>query len=83
MATPPKLNRILDSEYFGEGKRLYFIDIKKSRLEKPYLCITRLDRSADATRRSQIIIFEDDLPFFVEALSMVLGRLSYGQTRLF
>lgn len=78
-----KLPDILDSECFGERKRQYFFDLKKTRNNKPYLRITRRDEGSDQSYcRTQIIFFEEDISFFVEALSMLLGRFSHGQTPL-
>jgi DNA repair protein RadC len=81
MAAVRNMTNILDSERFGDDKRRYFIDLKKTRNDKHYLRITRRDEQKENNyKRTQIILFEDDLGFFVEALSMVLGRFSQGQT---
>lgn len=74
-----KLAGILDSEMFGTEKTQYYFDIKKAKSDKHYLRITRRDQQ-DAVRfkRTEIILFEDDLGFFVEAVSMLLGRYSSG-----
>ena len=71
---------IIDSESFGDGSRHYFIDIRNTADNRPYLQITRSDAVDQGYRRNFIIIFESDLPFFVEALSMLLGRFSAGET---
>lgn len=74
-----KLSGILDSEMFGNEKRQYYFDIKKARNTKNYLSITRRDLQAEYTyKRTEIILFEDDMSFFVEAVSMLLGRYSSG-----
>ena len=76
-----KLTNILDSEVFGNNGRQYCFDIKKARNNTSFLQITRLDHRGDETfRRTQVIFFEDDLPFFVEAVSMLLSRFSHGET---
>jgi DNA repair protein RadC len=68
---------ILESEMFGEGKRHYFIDMKKARNNSNYLRISRTDKVAENKfQRSGLVIFEQDMRFFVEALTMVLGRWS-------
>jgi hypothetical protein len=77
MNAKSKFSNLLDSETFGEGNNRYFIDLKQTAGHAPYLRITR---SENYDSRSQIIIFEPDLHFFVEALSMVLGRLTAGET---
>lgn len=74
-----KLNDILDSEMFGNEKRQYYFDIKKTKNTRHYLRITRRDQQAeDLCKRTEIILFEEDMPFFVEAVSMLLGRYSSG-----
>lgn len=74
-----KLSGILDSEMFGTEKTQYYFDIKKAKSNKHYLRITRRDQQdTDHFKRTEIILFEDDLGFFVEAVSMLLGRYSSG-----
>ncbi|MDP9079939.1 MAG: DUF3276 family protein [Bacteroidota bacterium] len=74
-----KLTGILDSEMFGTDKTQYYFDIKKAKSQKHYLRITRRDQQdQDNFRRTEIILFEDDLGYFVEAVSMLLGRYSSG-----
>lgn len=76
-----KLTNILDSEVFGNSVRQYCFDIKKARNNTSFLQITRLDHEGAKTfRRTQVIFFEDDLPFFVEAVSMLLSRFTHGET---
>jgi DNA repair protein RadC len=71
---------VLESEMFGEGKRHYFIDVKKARNNSNYLRISRTDRvDENKYQRSQLVIFEQDMAFFVEALTMVLGRWSHKE----
>lgn len=69
-----------DTEYFGEGDRFYFLDVIALGDERHYLAITRSDKlpSGQGYLRSQIILFEEDLLLFVEALTSLLGRLSTG-----
>jgi len=74
-----KLTGILDSEMFGNHKTQYYLDIKKAKTQKHYLRITRRDQQdADNFNRTQVILFEEDLAFFVEAITMLLGRYSNG-----
>ena len=74
-----KLNGVLDYETFGDRNRQYFLDIKQTANKRPYLAIIRRDQTGDDTcTRSQIILFEDDLQFFVEAVTMLLGRYATG-----
>jgi hypothetical protein len=69
-----------DTEFFGDGDRFYFIDVVKQAEDRHFVAITRSDRdpAGKGYRRSQVILFEDDLPIFIEALTMVLGRFSAG-----
>jgi len=72
----------LDSEMFGEKGRHYFIDLNVARNHSRYLRITRSDKAeGDQYQRTQLILFEEDFGFFIEALSMVLGRFSHGEGR--
>jgi len=74
-----KLTNILDSEMFGDDRGQYFFDIKLTKNKKHYLRITNRRQEPNETfKRAQIIFFEDDLPFFVEAISMLLGRHATG-----
>src|ERR1700750_1041277 len=67
----------LDSESFGYGKRHYFIDIKKAVNNSHFLLISRSDKVDDQKYvRKTIQLWEEDLGWFVEALSMVLGRFA-------
>lgn len=67
----------IDSETFGEGARHYFLDLLQASNNCRYLRITRstYDIGAANYKRDQVIIFEEDLFFFVEALSMLLSRV--------
>lgn len=74
-----KFTNILDTEMFGDGRRQYYFDIKKAKNNKHYLRITDRRQAPDDTFvRSQIILFEEDLGFFVEAITMLLGRHATG-----
>ena len=79
--TTIKSNR-LDYEMFGEGDTYYFIDLNRARNDKHYLAITRSDAVPEkGYKRSQLIVFEDDFGFFIEALSMLLKRYSHGELK--
>lgn len=74
-----KFTNILDTEMFGDEREQYYFDIKKAKNQKHYLRITNRRHEPDDTyKRTQIILFEEDLPFFVEAISMLLGRHATG-----
>jgi hypothetical protein len=68
----------VDSETFGEGARHYFLDVLTAQNNSRYLRISRsdFDHESGGYRRSQVIVFEEDLFFLVEALTMLLGRSS-------
>jgi DNA repair protein RadC len=75
-------NYNLDSEMFGENGRYYFLDLNMAGNATHYLAITRSDKLEDNKyRRSRLILFEEDIPFFVEALTMMLTRYSHGEGR--
>ncbi|TSJ40921.1 hypothetical protein FO440_14385 [Mucilaginibacter corticis] len=75
-----KLTGIIDSEYFFNQNRQFYLDIKQAKNKNHYLRITRRDQAKDESfTRYEIIFLEDDLQFLVEAMSMLLGRYSSGQ----
>ena len=75
----PKLTNIIDTEMFGDDQEQYYLDIKKAKNNKHYLRITNRRQEAGETyKRSQVVLFEEDLPFFVEAITMLLGRHATG-----
>lgn len=74
-----KFTNILDSEMFGDNRKQYYFDIKKTKNQKHFLQITnRRQASGETYKRTHIIFFEDDLAFFVEAITMLLGRHATG-----
>ncbi|WP_439697039.1 UPF0758 domain-containing protein [Mucilaginibacter sp. AW1-7] len=70
----------LATETFSHGRTHYFIDIKKAANDTHFLLITSSEsfRNDPQYYRRTIRLWEEDLAMFVEALSMVLGRLAYG-----
>ncbi|MDB5158295.1 MAG: hypothetical protein JWR50_3002 [Mucilaginibacter sp.] len=73
-------NYNLDSEMFGENGRFYFLDLNMARNATRYLVITRSDKLGENNyKRDRVILFEEEIPFFIEALSMVLTRFSHGE----
>jgi DNA repair protein RadC len=82
MAIPNTINNLLDSESIGENGRYYFLDIRVTADRQRYLSITRSDRLPDESgyQRKRIVLFENDLFFFVEALSMLLTRMTAAET---
>jgi DNA repair protein RadC len=67
----------LDSESFGHGKKHYFIDVRKASNDTHFLLITSSEQFGDHQfHRRTIRLWEEDLAFFVEALSMILQRMT-------
>jgi hypothetical protein len=76
---PTKFANVLDTEMFGDDKKQYIFDIKKAKNERHFLQITnRVGNPNEGYKRTHIILFEDELPFFVEAITMLLGRHASG-----
>ena len=70
---------VLDTEMFGDERKQYYFDIKQAKNQRIFLQITNRKQEADDTfKRTHIILFEDDLAFFVEAITMLLGRHASG-----
>lgn len=70
----------LATESFSHGKKHYFIDVKKASNDTHFLLITSSEKFAeDKYHRRTIQLWEEDLGFFVEALSMVLRQLAHGE----
>jgi len=71
---------VVDTEAFFNKGRAYYLDLKKSVNSEYYLRLARCDKNENETyKRQDIVIFEEDIAFFVEAMSMLLSRYSAGQ----
>lgn len=58
----------------------YFFDVKKAVNDTHFLLITSSEKyDGDKFHRRTIQLWEEDLGYFVEALTMVLGQLAYGE----
>ena len=70
----------LATESFSHGRKHYFIDVKKAVNDTHFLLITSSEQLANDPQyyRRTIRLWEEDLGEFVEALSMVLSRLAFG-----
>ena len=71
----------LATERFSHGRMHYFIDVKKASNDTHFVLITSSEEYGNeekAFHRRTIQLWEEDLGQFVEALSMVLSRLAYG-----
>lgn len=70
----------LASESFSHGRKHYFIDIKKAVNDTHFLLITSSEKYDDHKYdRRTVQVWEEDLGFFVEALSMILRQLAHSQ----
>lgn len=71
----------LASETFGHGRKRYYIDVKKAVNNTHFLLITSDESfpNQDTNYRRTIQLWEEDLAFFVEALSIVLNKIAYGE----
>lgn len=70
----------LASETFSHGKKHYFIDVKKASNDTHFLLITSSEKyDEDKFYRRTIQLWEEDLGFFVEALSVILSQLAHGE----
>jgi hypothetical protein len=80
---PRKLQGVVDTEAFTNRNREYYFDIKRSKNGQYYLRVNRRDKIDDDNfRRHDIIFFEEDIGFMVEAMAMLLGstvRGNWGQ----
>jgi hypothetical protein len=75
-------NYTLDWESFGEGQDHYMVKLNVARNERHYLKITRrVEDTGSPYHGTGVILFEDDFPFFVEALSMIMTRYTHGEGR--
>lgn len=74
----------LASETFSHGRKHYFIDIKKAANDRHFLLITSSEQYENEPKfyRQTVQLWEEDLAVFVEAFSMVLSKLAYGQLAL-
>jgi DNA repair protein RadC len=71
----------LASETFSHGRKHYFIDVKKAVNDTHFVLITSSEQFQNDPKyyRRTIQLWEEDLAMFVEALSMVLSKLAYGE----
>ncbi|HTE00592.1 MAG TPA: UPF0758 domain-containing protein [Mucilaginibacter sp.] len=70
----------LATETFSHGRKHYFIDVKRAVNDTHFLLITSSESFQNDPKyyRRTIQLWEEDLATFVEALTMVLNRLAYG-----
>ena len=82
-----KDNEIIYSKAIKAGKRIYYLDVKKSRNEDLYLAITEskkkvvgYDEDAQVTyEKHKIFLYKEDFDKFVEGLEDVVGFIKREQ----
>lgn len=73
---------ILESEYFGNGRRTYFLDFARASNNSNYIKITRSDRQADGTyKKSSVSIFQEDFHFLIESFSLLFTSMIHREAR--
>jgi len=79
-------NPVFATERFSSNRKHYFLDFKLAANNSQYITITRSDEQDDHTfKRSQVIVFEEDFEFLIEAFSSLFRSAAYqvGQQDLF
>ena len=82
-----KDNEIIYSKAIKAGRRIYYLDVKKSRNEDLYLAITEskkkvvgFDEDAQVTyEKHKIFLYKEDFDKFVEGLEDVVGFIKREQ----
>lgn len=82
-----KDNEIIYSKAIKAGKRIYYLDVKKSRNDDLYLAITEskkkvtgYDEDAQVTyEKHKIFLYKEDFEKFVEGLNDVIGFIKQEQ----
>lgn len=66
----------LEHETFGNGRRNYFIDFAQASNQSNYIKITRSDKQADNTfKTNSVVVFEEDFMFLIESFSMLFTSM--------
>jgi len=82
-----KDNEIIYSKAIKAGKRIYYLDVKKSRNEDLFLAITEskkkvngIDQDAQVTyEKHKIFLYKEDFNKFLEGLQDVIGFIKNEQ----
>ena len=75
MKTPKTNQPHYYSDRIGSGKRMYFIDIKKSATGSFYLSLCETSRTDEGFQRQRILIFNNDIDQFTNAINIALKKL--------
>jgi hypothetical protein len=71
-------NNTLASEAFSRAGKHYFLDFKVAENNSNYIQITRSDwQSGDTYKRSQVIIFQEDFHFLIQAFASLFQSAAY------
>jgi hypothetical protein len=54
---------------FSQGRRTFFFDVKKSKNDKPFLKITSSSIKGEDKQRTNIMIFDNEIPEFCQAVT--------------
>jgi hypothetical protein len=87
MEIEKKDNEIIYSRAIKAGKRIYYLDVKKSRNEDLFLAITEskkkvsgIDQDVQVTyEKHKIFLYKEDFSKFVEGLEDVIGFIKREQ----
>lgn len=66
------------SERLNTLSRTYFFDLRESSKGKPYLVVTESykQKDQDSFTRNTMLLFEDDLPNFIEKLNLIVTEMN-------
>lgn len=71
-------SNILASESFSTNRRHYFLDFKLAANNTNFIQITRSDERGDGSfKRNQVLVFEEDFHFLIQAFSSLFQHASY------
>ncbi|MBE7179336.1 MAG: hypothetical protein INR69_23235, partial [Mucilaginibacter polytrichastri] len=71
-------NRLLASESFQAGEKTYYLDFNRAENASRYIRISRVDRDTlGVSRRSQVVVFEEDFSFLVSAFASLFQSAAY------
>lgn len=87
METDKKENDIIYSKAIKAGKRIYYLDVKKSRTEDLFLAITESKRKVVGSEedskvvyeKHKIFLYKEDFDKFIEGLQDVVGFIKREQ----
>ncbi len=82
-----KDNEIIYSKAIKAGKRIYYLDVKKSRNEDLFLAITESKKKVTGTdddlqvtyEKHKIFLYKEDFDKFIEGLEEVIGFIKTEQ----